>query len=198
MGGARPEAVHLCGPEASAGQASGWAARAPAEAAAMPRGLGRLQSPWGLWAPTPAQSLCLHRLIWRGALLAASARQGGGGWDAACPPPCWAAWSSAACCSHPPPLPPPRASLRAERCPSGPPGYRRWVEEVGQARWPAAVGPESSQEQATVWAPGAGGQRCRARWAGGRGALSRGCGQWVPGSPEACSVEGPPLDVAQC
>lgn len=66
MGGARPEAVHLCGPEASAGQASGWAARAPAEAAAMPRGLGRLQSPWGLWAPTPAQSLCLHRLIWRG------------------------------------------------------------------------------------------------------------------------------------
>lgn len=135
-------------------------------------------------------------LAW--ALLAASARQAGGGWDAACPSPCWAAWSSAACCSHPPPLPPPRALLRAERCPSGPPGYRRWVEEVGQARWLAAVGPESSQEQATVWAPGAGGQRCRAWWAGGRGALSRGCGQWVPGSPEACSVEGPPPDVAQC
>lgn len=31
----------------------------------MLRGLGRLQSPWGLWAP-PAQSLCLHRSIWRG------------------------------------------------------------------------------------------------------------------------------------
>lgn len=66
MEGARPEAVHLCGPEVSAGQASSWAARAPAEAVAMLRGLGRLQSPWGLWAPTPAQSLCLHRSIWRG------------------------------------------------------------------------------------------------------------------------------------
>ena len=44
---------------------------------------------------------------------------------------------------------------------------RHWVAEVGQARWLAAVGPEHSQESATVWAPGGGGQHCRAWWAGG-------------------------------
>ena len=81
MEGARPEAVHLCGPEASAGQASAWAVRAPAEEVVMLRGLGRLQSPCvrpelvparesragrGLWAPTLAQSLSLHCMIWCG------------------------------------------------------------------------------------------------------------------------------------
>ena len=186
MEGARPEAVHLCGPEASAGQASAWAARAPAEEVVMPRGLGRLQSPCvrpelvPAWesthaGPEPQSALCdLAR-----ALLAASRDHHGvvvaGTWPAV---PC--------------------AGLSGVRQPVvliRPPSPMKsltlggvlvlwatwhWVAEVGQARWLAAVGPEHSQELATVWAPGDGGQHYRAWWAGGVEAGGGGGGRKDP------------------